>query len=149
MKKSDFGVVAVIYAVALLFFLKTIELPEEAQTYPLGLIAALTALNTLYLLRQGWAAFKSGHITNDLPTIFSGFQPKQFFSVALFGVGYLVLMVYGGYYVATALYLVGTLLFLRVPLWQIVLTSGGLAGLIYGVFTAFLSVPLPKGIWFS
>ena len=48
MKKSDFAVVGATYAIALFFYVMTVELPPEAQTYPLGLIIALADLNTIY-----------------------------------------------------------------------------------------------------
>ncbi|EJX08322.1 hypothetical protein EVA_03569, partial [gut metagenome] len=44
MKHSDLWVIAVIYAVSLLFFVMTVDLPPDAQTYPLGLIGTLAGL---------------------------------------------------------------------------------------------------------
>lgn len=151
MKRSDICVVGVIYAVALAFFLMTIELPEEAQTYPLGLIFALAGLNTLFLGQCLLRAWKNGThgFNNDFPDIFKGFQPTQFFVVCAGCALFLVLMYTVGYYLAGAIYLVGTLLFFRVrPVW-IALTLVTLVALIYAVFTLFLKVPLPVGMLFD
>lgn len=84
MKRSDLCVVGVIYAVSLAFFIMTVELPEEAQTYPMGLIIALAGLNTFYLIQCLMKAWKAGRfsVANDLPEVFNGFQPLQFFFVA-------------------------------------------------------------------
>ena len=43
----------------------------------------------------------------------------------------------------------GTLAFLHVPRWHIVLTVVVMAALIYAVFTLFLKVPLPVGLLFK
>lgn len=151
MKRSDLCVVGVIYAVALAFFVMTGDLPEEAQTYPMGLIITLAGLNTLFLLQCLMKARKSGtlSVANDIPDIFKGFQARQFFVVAGGCAAFLVLMYTVGYYLAGALYIVGTLLFFRVRLQWIAITLVTLVALIYAVFTLFLKVPLPTGILFA
>ncbi len=149
MKKSDFGVIAVIYAIALLFFVMTIRLPEAAQTYPMGLIVALAGLNTLYLARQGFKWMKTRRIENDMHILFKDFMPVQFAVVALGCIGYIVLMYLVGYYISSFVYLLGTMAFLRVKPWQILVAMGSMLALIYGVFTMFLNVPLPHGILLS
>lgn len=151
MKRSDICVVGVIYAVSLAFFIMTVELPEEAQTYPMGLIIALAILNTLYLLQCFVKTWKAGTLTvsNDMPEIFKGFQSLQFFFVAGGCALFLVLMYTVGYYVAGAVYLVGTLLFFKVRMRWIALTLVTLVALIYAVFTLFLKVPLPTGMLFA
>lgn len=149
MKKSDFGVISVIYVIALVFFVMTLDLPEETRTYPLGLIVALALLNTLYMVHQVWKWLKTRHIENDIHILFKDFQPKQFLFVLVGCVVYLVMMYYLGYYISIVVYLLGTLLFLKVPKWQIALTTVGLMVLIFGVFTLFLNVPLPHGVLLS
>ena len=81
MKKSDFAVVGATYAIALFFYVMTVELPPEAQTYPLGLIIALAVLNTLYLGQATVKWMRTKTIENDLPVIFKDFQFLQFFGV--------------------------------------------------------------------
>ena len=151
MKRSDLCVVGVIYAVSLAFFIMTVELPEEAQTYPMGLIIALAGLNTFYLIQCLMKAWKAGRfsVANDLPEVFNGFQPLQFFFVAGGCALFLFLMYTVGYYIAGAVYLVGTLLFFKVNLRWIALTLVTLVALIYAVFTLFLKVPLPTGVLFG
>lgn len=51
MKKTDIGVVAFIYAVALFFLSMTLKLPKPAQAYPLFIIVLLLGLTTLYWYR--------------------------------------------------------------------------------------------------
>lgn len=96
-------------------------------------------------------AWKAGALTvaNDIPEIFKGFQPLQFFFVAGGCALFLVLMYTVGYYVAGAVYLVGTLLFFKVRMRWIALTLVTLVALIYAVFTLFLKVPLPAGVLFA
>lgn len=151
MKKSDICVISVIYAVALFFFVMTVQLPEAAQTYPLGLIIALAVLNTLYLaqcLVKAAAAGRKG-IVNDFPEIFKELLPRQFAFVLGGCVLFLVLMYTVGYYIAGALYLIGTLLYFKVPPRWIAVTLVVLVALVYFAFTKFLNVPLPAGILFS
>jgi hypothetical protein len=54
-----------------------------------------------------------------------------------------------GYYIAGAVYLVGTLLYFKVPPRWIAVTLVVLVALVYFAFTKFLNVPLPAGILFS
>jgi len=44
---------------------------------------------------------------------------------------------------------VACLLFLRVPTWQIIISTLAILGLIYGAFTLFLGVKLPVGLLFK
>lgn len=151
MKTSDICVIGVIYAVALFFFLQTILLPEEAQTYPLGLIAALAGLNSLYLIQCVMKAVKAGRlrIHCDFGEIFKGMQVTQFASVLAGCACFLVMMYTIGYYAAAVIYLVGTLLYFRLPVKWIGLTLIVLVALVYAVFSLFLKVPLPVGILFA
>ena len=47
MKKTDIGVVAFVYAVALFFLSMTLKLPKPAQAYPLFIIVLLLGLPAL------------------------------------------------------------------------------------------------------
>ncbi len=149
MKKSDFGVIGFIYAIALCFYIMTVELPHEAQTYPLGLIIALTSLNTVYLGQCLLKYAREHRVDNDLPIIFKDFQLKQFIGISAGCVLFLVLMYLVGYYVAAAIYLTATMLFLKVPKLHILLVLVALVALVYAVFSLFLQVPLPHGLIFS
>ena len=129
----------------------TIDLPEEAQTYPMGLIIGMTLLNTLYLGQQLAKAWAKGELReiNDFPEIFKGLLPGQFLVVLVGCVLFLVLMYVVGYYAACIVYLVGTLLYFKLsPTW-ILATLLSLVALVYAVFTVFLKVPLPAGLLFA
>ena len=149
MKKSDFPVIAIIYAIGFWFLAMTMDLPEEAQTYPLVLITALLSVNTLYMVRQVISWRKTRVIENDVAKTFSTFIPVQFFGVVAFCVGYLILMDLTGYYLTTFIYLVGSMLFLKVPKLHIAITVAAMALMTFLVFTWFLKVPLPIGTVFG
>ena len=147
MKKTDIGVVAFIYAVCVLFLVMTLRLPAAAQTYPLFIIIMLAALTTLYVAQMLRAAKKSG-VTSGLED-FEGFLPRQFFPILGMVVLYLVVMYFAGFYIATLVFMVVCLLFLKVPKWQILLSTGVILALVYCAFTLFLKVKLPMGLLFK
>lgn len=152
MKRSDICVVSAIYLIALAFFVMTVQLPDEAQTYPMGLIIGMALLNTLFLIQQLAKAWAAGSLTkteNDFPKIFSTLLPRQFAFVLAGCLLFLVLMYSVGYYAASVIYLVGTLFFFKVPSKWILMTLVALVALVYAVFTLFLKVPLPAGVLFS
>ncbi len=76
-------------------------------------------------------------------------MPLQFFFVVFGAIAYLVLLHYLGFYIAGAIYLVCTLLGLKVRPVPLACTVIVMGALIYGVFTLFLKVPLPGGVLFS
>ena len=147
MKKTDIGVVAFIYAVCLLFLIMTLQLPSAAQTYPLFIIILLAALTTLYELQMAVGAKRRG-VTSGLED-FEGFLPRQFFPVLGMVIVYLVIMYFAGFYIATLLFMAACLLFLKVPKWQILLSTGVILALVYCAFTLFLKVKLPMGLLFK
>ena len=147
MKKTDIGVVAFIYAVCVLFLVMTLRLPAAAQTYPLFIIIMLAALTTLYVAQMRRAAKKSG-VTSGLED-FEGFLPRQFFPILGMVVLYLVVMYFAGFYIATLVFMVVCLLFLKVPKWQILLSTAVILVLVYCAFTLFLKVKLPVGLLFK
>lgn len=154
MTRSDIGVIVIIYATCLLFCYMTLQLRPAAQIYPLCIISGLALLNTLYLVKRFAEAVKARGehkpwLTNDLPEIFTSFQPRQFFFVLTACIAYLVLLRWLGFYISGFIYLAGVMAWLRVKPLQAAITIIILGLLIYFVFTMFLHVPLPKGILFS
>lgn len=147
MKQSDIGVVLAFYAVACFFLILVLKLPEEVQTYPLVIIAGLGILNTLYLIRSFLSRKKDE--SKDLAVIFKDFQTKQFVVVLAACLAYIALLPVLGFYIASALFLVLTMLFLKVPPKHIAMTIIAMAAIIYFVFTLFLKVPLPLGKLFQ
>ena len=144
MKKTDIGVVAFVYAVALFFLSMTLKLPKPAQAYPLFIIVLLLGLTTLYVAQMVIGAKKKG-VESGMED-FKDFLPKQFFPVLAMIVVYLVLMYFVGFYISTALFMVVSLLFLK---WQILLSTAVILVLVYCAFTLFLGVKLPMGILFE
>lgn len=148
MKFSDAAVVIAMYAICAFFTAETLALPEAAQTYPLCLLAGLALLNTIFLCRCLWQMRTAG-LTNDLASIFTGFLGRQFFPVLVACVAYLCIMPLGGFYLTSVVFLVGVLLYLRVPRLHTLLTVVLLMVMIYAVFSLFLKVPLPGGVLFE
>ena len=146
MKKTDIGVVAFIYAVGVLFLVMTFQLPAAAQTYPLFIDLLLLALTTAYLVRMVIGARRKG-VTSGLED-FQDFLPGQFCPILGMVILYLAAMYVVGFYPATVLFMVGCLLFLRVPKWQILLSTAAVAALVYFAFTMFLRVRMPAGLLF-
>lgn len=154
MTRSDIGVIAVIYAICLLFLYMTLQLKAAAQIYPLALIAIVAILDTLYLIKclgKAFEAKKAGRqgFTNDLPELFNGFMPRQFFFVVTACIAYLALLRWFGFYLTSFIYMVGVMVWLRVKISQMCITILVLGIMVYSVFTLFLKVPLPKGILFG
>lgn len=155
MTRSDIATIIAIYATCIFFACMTFQLKATAQIYPLCIIGGLTVLNTLYLFRCLFRLIRqrketgSGKIINDLPELFNGFQAGQFFFIAGSVIVYLALLYLAGFYLAGFIYLVVVLWVLKTPLWQLCLTVAVMGILIYGVFTVFLKVPLPKGLLFN
>ena len=136
MQKSDIGVVAVFYAVCAFFYTQTIRLESKIQTYPKFITIILFGLTTLYLIQM---------IVN---ANFKGFQPVQFFVCLILTVVYLLAVNFIGFYVSTFVFLVASLLFLKVKPVPTAIATVAILLLVYLAFTLFLKVKLPKGILF-
>ena len=147
MKKTDIGVVGFMYGVCILFYVLSLDLKPEAQTYPHFIMLVLAILTTMYVIQMIVQAKRNG-VSSGLE-IFEGFLPKQFFVVLAMIIGYLILMYLVGFYISTVLLMVACLLFLRVPTWQIIISTLVIIGLIYGAFTLFLGVKLRVGLLFK
>ena len=147
MKKTDIGVCTAMYGVCAFFLYMTLQLPKAAQIYPLCVISLLAALTTLHVFNMILSAIRYG-VESGLEN-FKDFIPSQFF--ILFGMIliYLALMPYLGFYISSILFMGASLIFLRVKLWQIVLSEAVIIALVYCAFTLFLEVRLPAGILFD
>ncbi|MBQ6773536.1 MAG: tripartite tricarboxylate transporter TctB family protein [Synergistaceae bacterium] len=147
MKKTDIGVCLVFYGICAFFLYMTLQLPKAAQIYPLCVIALLAGLTTLHVINMIISAIREG-VSSGLDD-FREFVPSQFFTLLAFIVIYLVAMPYLGFYVSSILFMSASLLFLRVKLWQIILSELVIIALVYCAFTLFLEVRLPAGVMFS
>ena len=143
MKKTDIGVVAFFYLVSAYFYSQTIKLPESSQTYPRFTVILVFGLTTLYLVQMIARAVKNG--TESGAEDFKDFQPVQFIVCFCATILYLILIHFFGFYIATVVFMVGVLLFLRVKPIAIVLSVVVIIALIYFAFQKFLGVRLPVG----
>lgn len=148
MKKSDIGVVAFMYGICIMFLVMTLKLKKAAQTYPLFIIIVLAALTTMYVVKMIIEAKRLG-VTNGLDEIFAETLPRQFLPILGMIIAYLVAMYVVGFYPSTVVFMVACLWFLKVPKWQIALSTLVVVGLVYGAFAMFLGVRLPVGLLFK
>ena len=134
------------YGVCAFFLYMTLQLPKSAQIYPLCVIALLAGLTTLHVINMIIGALREG-VTNGLEN-FSGFVPSQFFTLLAMIVIYIASMPYVGFYASSVVFMALSLLFLRVKIWQIILSEIAVFALVYCAFTLFLEVRLPSGtLW--
>lgn len=147
MKKSDLSVIVVNYIIAIVFFAATLAFPFDAQIYPFFIISLLVLINTIYLIKCLIKRKNGEKGENDLPIIFKDFQAKQFFVILLLCCLYIFLIAWLGFYTSTALYVIATMIFLKVPKKQLIIASVCFMVLIYATFTVFLKVPLPTGLF--
>lgn len=144
MKKTDIGVVVVMYAVCAFFYYMCVQLKKDSQTYPMFTIVLLFGLTTLYLVQMIVAAKKHG-VESGVDTVFKGFKVLQFFGCFGFTVLYLVIMYFFGFYIATVLFMLAVLFYLKVPVLHTVIAVVAITLLVYLAFTTFLGVRLPVG----
>lgn len=149
MKESDLCVIAVVYGVATWFLVMTLQLPPAAQSYPLILLTALYCCNTLFLGKQLYSFYRHRVVLNDFRKLFAGFLPGQFFGVLADCIIYMALVNYLGYYISSVLYLLLAQFFLKVKPIPAIISCACIMIVTYLVFSMFLHVPLPLGIWFE
>ena len=146
MKKSELSVVIFMLGFCAFFFYETLQLPPAAQSYPKFVIGLLTVLTLMQLVKMVVTCHGSHKIVNDLPEVWKGFLPKQFFTFFFGCVGFFVLMVLFGFYIAAIIYLVGMMHYFHIAKKYMAITVVVLMVLIYIVFSEFLAVPLPDGL---
>lgn len=148
MKKTDIGVVGFMYGVCALFLAMTLQLKKAAQIYPIFIITVLTLLTTLYVYKMVRDAKRLG-VTNGLQEVFGETIPAQFVPILGMILFYLLGMYYVGFYPSTFIFMIACLWFLRVPKWQMILSTLAVIGLVFGAFALFLGVKLPMGLLFK
>ena len=145
MKKLDIGVVLFMYAICAYWYIETLKLKKDSQTYPMFTIVLLFGLTTLYVLQMVVAARRHG-VTSGVAETFKDFQPKQFFVCLLAVIAYVLLVNTVGFYVSTVVFLIAVMAYLKVPVLHLGITVVVLTALIYVAFSIFLGVKLPTGI---
>lgn len=140
----------VIISVVVLIFLGTLfaqvpAIPEISKGYPLGLLVIATVM-TLYLLVRNLLRLKGDEtVESKVPQ-----QIKTIAPYCLMIIAYIWLLNKLGYIISTVLFMLASLLFLKLKnkVLMIVITVV-LTLVLYFVFTRFLVVVLPKGRWFN
>ena len=146
MKKTDIGVVVVFYAICAFFYTETIKLKSNIQTYPKFIVIVLFGLTTLYLIQMIMNAKRYG--VESGKEDFKDFQAAQFFGCLVLTILYLLAVNFIGFYVSTFVFLVVSLLYLKVKPLPTAIATVAILLLVYLAFTLFLKVKLPKGILF-
>lgn len=141
MKKSDLGVVGVVYGIIALFLFMSLGLDKATRRYPLVILAILFILTTIYCFQMYGTYKKEGIVSGEE---FENFYSKQFFIVLSFIILYVLLMFKIGFYFSSVLFLVSTLKFLKVDNLRILVTTLAVLLIVYLAFTRFLGVNLPK-----
>ena len=147
MKKTDIGVVVFMYAVCAFFYVHMLQLQTNSQTYPRFTIVLLFGLTTLYLLQMLINAKKHG-VESGVDKVFDGFMVVQFFVCLALVIGYLLMVKFLGFFVATVVFMIAALLYLGVPKVHMVITVIAINLLVYFAFIQFLGVKLPAGLLF-
>ena len=146
MKLSDIGVVLFMYGVCAYFYIENLKLKPESQTYPRFTIILLFALTTMYLVKMLIQAFKNG-VHKGKDESFKDFQAAQFFVSLGLVVLYVVMINFIGFYIATFIFMIALLLYLKVPKLHVLIAVVAIMLLIYLAFGLFLKVKLPEGVW--
>ena len=147
MKKTDIGVVAFMYAVCAFFYVHMLQLHPNSQTYPRFTIVLLFGLTTLYLLQMLMNAKKHG-VESGVDKVFDGFMVVQFFVCLALVIGYLLMVKFLGFFVATIVFMIASLLYLGVPKVHAMIAVIAINLLVYFAFAQFLGVKLPAGLLF-
>lgn len=147
MKKTDIGVVLFMYAVCAFFYVYSFDLKASSRQYPLFTIVLLFGLTTLYLIQMILNARKFG-VESGVDKVFAGFKAMQFFVSLALTVVYFFMMKYLGFFSATIVFMIASLLYLKVKPLPAALTVFIITALIYLAFVKFLGVRLPRGLLF-
>lgn len=146
MKRSDIYICGFMYLFSLFFLALTQEFPLEVRHYPhfvIGLLLLLTTIRASHMVRD----YRRTHsIVNDMPELFSGFLPKQFWVTFGAFILFFLLMYFLGFYIAALIYLLITLRYFKIRPLYIGMVLIFMAVLVYATFDTFLNVPLPMGV---
>ena len=140
----------VIISIVLLFFFLTLflqvpRIPEISRGYPLGLLVVAT-LMTLWLLFKNLRKLKN----DEIVTTQAFEQARTIVPYCLMIIAYIWLLNKIGYIVDTVLFMIASLVFLKLKNKVVMVVLSVVAALVlYYIFTNFLVVVLPKGRWFN
>ena len=147
MQKTDIGVVVFMYAVCAFFYAYSGSLSSGSRTYPMFTIGLLFFLTTFYLVQMILNARRFG-VESGVDTVFAGFKPVQFVVTLVLVIAYFFMMKYLGFFTATIVFMVASLLYLKVRPVPMLISVVAMNLLIYFAFVKFLGVKLPSGLLF-
>ena len=101
------------------------------------------------MLFRSYSFYRHRVVLNDFRKLFAGFLPGQFFGVLAGCIIYMALVNYLGYYISSVLYLLLAQFFLKVKPIPAIISCACIMIVTYLVFSMFLHVPLPLGVWFE
>lgn len=140
MKKVDSILGFILLVFVGIFYFMTSQLPKDAMIYPMFVTSILLLLTLVHL---AITYFKKD---SEEAEEFRGLEVKQLLTVLGLSGIYVGLIQVIGYLVTTVLYVVSTLLMLKVDKKVSVSVSVGFSILVYILFKTLLKVPLPTGI---
>ena len=158
-----FAFAALVDVMAVAFFIETLHMPKAAYQMPRLLIVALGILSTLMLVEQVWKLRKGEPVKkakDELETLMAeaakaeemtpeelrNSRIRRIFFVGML-TAYIVTIKPLGYFIATPLYLLGTLLYLKSTKSYIALAIAvGFTIFVYLLFVMFLNLPVPMGL---
>ena len=137
---------ALILAISLLLFVSR-DYYALAKEFP-QLVGGVTLILLFWEMGVGLWRRKKEAGKKDEKEKPSAFVIKRWLTLAISLLIYVILLPKAGFVVMTSLLLLAILWFFNVrqPL-VLILYTGGIVGVIYGVFARLLYVPLPPGTW--
>lgn len=133
-------------SLAVVFYVNTLRMPKAAYQMPRILIALVLLLSVLMIVEQVVLMRKtpSADNGNPLPVEISPIRIGVFVSLIL---AYILTIVPLGYFIATPVFLIGSLLFLRsTKMYWILAIAVGFTVFVYLLFVLFLHMPVPMGL---
>lgn len=133
-------------SLAVVFYVNTLRMPKAAYQMPRILIALVLLLSVLMIVEQVVLMRKtpSAENGNDIPVEISPIRIGVFVSLIL---AYVLTIVPLGYFIATPVFLIGSLLFLRsTKMHWILAIAVGFTVFVYLLFVLFLHMPVPMGL---
>lgn len=142
MKKLEIRLGLFVMAISLAYYFLTFTLPESVVLYPRMVAILLFAFSVIFLIQTAMTEYK------DSASPFKGIYWRQLIFVLAMSLVYILLINVMGFFVATSLYIVVTMLGLKIRLLNAVISTLAVDAALYGIFVFFLNVPLPEGILF-
>ncbi|ONI40629.1 hypothetical protein AN639_00310 [Candidatus Epulonipiscium fishelsonii] len=140
--KRDIITAIVMFMIWVVFYLQTLGIPQEAKSYPLGVLYLTLVLLVVYFVSSIIQLKKQCNTTNEE----LGKIPSIVILMGILTLIYIVLINIVGYVVSSILFILAALkLCNETSIKMYVGVALGLTASIYLIFTYVLSVMLPSG----